>query len=44
MSSWMTNIKTLYYKKKISVFGINPHTTKNQHKIKELLDICKIAC
>jgi len=45
----MANIKTLYHndlllKRFFSVFGINPHTTKNQHKVKELLDIGKIAC
>ena len=45
----MTNIKTLYHnelllKRFFCAFGVNPHTTKNQHKVKELLDIGKIAC
>ena len=46
----MTNIKTLYHNELLlkrfffSVFGINPHTTKNQHKVKELLEIGTIAC
>lgn len=45
----MTNIKTLYHnelllKRFFSAFGLNPYTTKNQHKVKELLDIGKIAC
>lgn len=45
----MANIKTLYHnelllKRFFSVFGLNPHTTKNQLKVKELLDIGKIAC
>jgi hypothetical protein len=44
-----TNIKTLYYnelllKRFFCAFGVNPHMTKNQHKVKELLDIGKIAC
>ena len=40
----MTNIKTFYYnellvKRFFGAFGLNPHMTKNQHKVKELLDI-----
>lgn len=45
----MANVKTLYHNELLlerffSVFGLNPHTTKNKHKVKELLDIGKIAC
>jgi hypothetical protein len=45
----MANIKTLYHnelllKRFFCAFGLNPHTLKNQHKVKDLLDIGKIAC
>jgi len=45
----MANIKTHYHnelllKRFFCVFGLNPHAIKNKHKIKELLDIGKIAC
>lgn len=45
----MANIKTLYHnelllKRFFCAFGLNPNTTKNQQKVKELLDIGKIAC